>query len=86
MLAAGRRGDFRLSDVATAQRILAQLEAEQIGSAVLRVADCGARGKRSVLIFRRTFARGAGAEWNQSNASGARRLANATSPTILERF
>ncbi len=30
-----------VSDVATAQRILAQLESEQIGSAVLRIAECG---------------------------------------------
>ncbi len=33
-----------VSDVATAQRILAQLESEQIGSAVLRIAECGAGG------------------------------------------
>ncbi len=33
-----------VSDLATAQRILAQLEQEQIGSAVLRIADCGFRG------------------------------------------
>lgn len=32
-----------VSDVATAQRILAQLESEQIGSAVLRIAECGNR-------------------------------------------
>jgi chromosome segregation protein len=32
-----------VSDLATAQRILAQLEAEQIGSAVLRVTEVGAR-------------------------------------------
>ncbi|MSU69789.1 MAG: chromosome segregation protein SMC [Opitutaceae bacterium] len=32
-----------VSDVATAQRILAQLEHEQIGSAVLRIAEWGAR-------------------------------------------
>ena len=32
-----------VSDVATAQRILAQLESEQIGSAVLRIAECGYR-------------------------------------------
>jgi chromosome segregation protein len=32
-----------VSDSATAQRILAQLENEQIGSAVLRIADCGSR-------------------------------------------
>ncbi|MBL9211458.1 MAG: chromosome segregation protein SMC [Opitutaceae bacterium] len=32
-----------VSDLATAQRILAQLEAEQIGSAVLRVTDIGLR-------------------------------------------
>ncbi|MBS0664556.1 MAG: chromosome segregation protein SMC [Verrucomicrobia bacterium] len=31
-----------VSDLGTAQRILAQLESEQIGSVVLRVADCGA--------------------------------------------
>ncbi len=30
-----------VSDVATAKRILAQLEGEQLGSAVLRVGDCG---------------------------------------------
>lgn len=30
-----------VSDIATAQRILAQLESEQIGSAVLRIAECG---------------------------------------------
>ncbi len=34
-----------VSDVATAQRILAQLDAEQIGSAVLRVTDLGVRGE-----------------------------------------
>ncbi len=33
-----------VSDLATAQRILAQLETEQIGSAVLRVADLGGAG------------------------------------------
>jgi chromosome segregation protein len=33
-----------VSDVATAQRILAQLENEQIGSAVLRISDVGSRG------------------------------------------
>jgi len=32
-----------VSDLATAQRILAQLEHEQIGSAVLRIAECGGR-------------------------------------------
>jgi len=32
-----------VSDVATAQRILTQLENEQIGSAVLRIAECGNR-------------------------------------------
>ncbi|MDB6168567.1 MAG: chromosome segregation protein [Verrucomicrobia bacterium] len=32
-----------VSDLATAQRILAQLEAEQIGSVVLRIAECGWR-------------------------------------------
>ena len=32
-----------VSDLATAQRILAQLEQEQIGSAVLRIAECGSR-------------------------------------------
>jgi chromosome segregation protein len=32
-----------VSDLATARRILAQLEHEQIGSAVLRIADCGNR-------------------------------------------
>ena len=32
-----------VSDLATAQRILAQLESEQIGSAVLRIAEVGAR-------------------------------------------
>ncbi len=32
-----------VSDLATAQRILAQLEAEQIGSAVLRITECGAK-------------------------------------------
>jgi chromosome segregation protein len=31
-----------VSDLATAQRILAQLEQEQIGSAVLRIVECGA--------------------------------------------
>ncbi len=34
-----------VSDVATAQRILAQLESEQIGSAVLRIAECGNRNE-----------------------------------------
>ena len=35
-----------VSDLATAQRILAQLEHEQIGSAVLRIADFGSRNER----------------------------------------
>jgi chromosome segregation protein len=34
-----------VSDLPTAQRILAQLDAEQIGSAVLRVAECGLRSE-----------------------------------------
>ncbi|HUR56896.1 MAG TPA: chromosome segregation protein SMC, partial [Opitutaceae bacterium] len=34
-----------VSDLATAQRILAQLEGEQIGAAVLRIADCGSRSE-----------------------------------------
>ncbi len=33
-----------VADTATAQRILAQLDTEQIGSIILRVGDCGARG------------------------------------------
>ncbi|HVS53353.1 MAG TPA: chromosome segregation protein SMC [Opitutaceae bacterium] len=37
-----------VSDLATAQRILAQLDSEQIGSAVLRVAECGRRGEAQV--------------------------------------
>ena len=32
-----------VSDLSTAQRILAQLENEQIGSAILRITDCGVR-------------------------------------------
>ena len=32
-----------VSDLATAQRILAQLESEQIGSAILRITECGVR-------------------------------------------
>lgn len=33
-----------VADVATAQRVLAQLESEQIGSAVIQIADIGVRG------------------------------------------
>jgi chromosome segregation protein len=36
-----------VSDVATAQRILAQLEQEQIGSAVLRISDLGRRAENN---------------------------------------
>ncbi|MSU24966.1 MAG: chromosome segregation protein SMC [Opitutus sp.] len=39
-----------VSDLATAQRILAQLESEQIGSAVLRIAECGGRGGNSAAL------------------------------------
>ena len=39
-----------VSDLATAQRILAQLESEQIGSVVLRIAECGARGENSAAL------------------------------------
>ena len=39
-----------VSDVATAQRILTQLENEQIGSAVLRIAECGWRNDAPVEL------------------------------------
>ena len=39
-----------VSDVATAQRILHQLENEQIGSAVLRIAECGLRHDPAVEL------------------------------------
>ena len=39
-----------VSDLATAQRILAQLESEQIGSAVLRIADFGANAGAAVEL------------------------------------
>jgi len=59
-----RRGDFREPMWRPPNVSWRKLEAEQIGSAVLRVADCGARGEsRPVLIYPPdSFARGAGAE------------------------
>ena len=36
-----------VTDLGTAKRILAQLEQEQIGSAILRITDCGGGGTQS---------------------------------------
>jgi chromosome segregation protein len=39
-----------VTDLATAQRILTQLESEQIGSAVLRILDCGVKNPESTEL------------------------------------
>ncbi|MEY2879420.1 MAG: hypothetical protein RLZZ15_1800, partial [Verrucomicrobiota bacterium] len=39
-----------VSDLGTAQRILAQLETEQIGSAVLRITECGRRASEAAAL------------------------------------